>query len=169
MGRRAEWPAGRSIKRTPRPSCPASTHCPISDQQHPHDQANPRIWIPLVNTRLCQWLSQKLPCKCPQTQRFGWGSLLWARCVCTFPHESELNTHLGMKAVASSSKNKLPVKSDVPLLSERKGARAGCAAQESGVPTAHQAARARPCGCSGNTWAGAGPCIADMLKRSLEN
>lgn len=120
MGRRAEWPAGRSVKRTPRPSCPASTHCPISDQQHPHDQANPRIWIPLVNTRLCQWLSQKLPCKCPQTQRLGWGSLLWARCVCTFPHESELNTHLGMKAVASSSENKLPVKSDVPFLSEKR-------------------------------------------------
>lgn len=168
MGRRAEWPAGKSVKRTPRPSCPASTHGPISDQQHPHDQANPRIWIPLVNTRLCQWLSQKLPCKCPRTQRLGWGSLLWARCVCTFPHESELNTHLGMKAVASSSENKLPVKT-FRFCQREKEQRPAVLRRSLVSPQAHQAARARPCGCSGKTWAGAGPCIADMLKRSLEN
>lgn len=63
----------------------------------------------------------------------------WGTLGLHFPYESELNTHLGMKAVASSSENKLPVKSDVPFLSGRKRAKAGCAAQESGVP--HRLAR----------------------------
>lgn len=59
----------------------------------------------------------------------------WGMLYLHFPHESELNTHLGMKAVASSSENKLLVKSDVSFLSERKRAKAGGVAQESGVPT----------------------------------
>lgn len=67
----------------------------------------------------------------------------WGTLCLHFPHESELNTHLGMKAVASSSENKLPVKSDVPFLSERKRAKAGCAAQESGVPAGSPDSRGR--------------------------
>lgn len=113
---------------------PTSTHCPISDQQHPHDQANPSIWIPLVNTQRGQWLSEATLRMSPNSEaRLGFPS--GAHCVCIPPQESELSTHLGMKAVTSSSENKLPVKSDVPFLSERKRAKAGCAAQESGVPT----------------------------------
>lgn len=86
----------------------------------------------------------------------------WGTLCLHFPHESELNTHLGMKA--SSSENKLPVKSDVPFLSERKEQRPAVLLRSLVSPQARQAARARPCGCSGKTWTGAGPCIADMLK-----